>query len=128
MTSQVLLSHPGNLVIMKTEIESKELLRNFGIPTTHPQLAANATEAAAMVAELGKPAVMKIVSREIVHKVAAGGVLLGVTPESASAAFTEIMNACKASTPDAKLDGVLIEELVPKGYEVFIGARGDREY
>jgi acyl-CoA synthetase (NDP forming) len=113
---------------MKNEIESKEMLRNFGISTTNPQLATNATEAAAISAKLGKPVVMKIVSRDILHKVAAGGVLLGVTPEGASAAFTAIMNACKASTPDAILDGILIEELVPKGYEVFIGARIDKEY
>ncbi len=113
---------------MKTEIESKELLRRFGIPTSRPQLASSAGAAAAMVAESGKPVAMKIVSRDIVHKAAAGGVKLGVTASGASAAFIEIMAACKASMPKAVLEGVLIEDMVPAGEEVFIGARVDSAY
>lgn len=113
---------------MKTEIESKELLRRFGISTSHPQLASSAEAAAGMVAESGKPVAMKIVSRDIVHKAAAGGVKLGVTAAGASAAFIEIMAACKASMPKAVLEGVLIEDMVPAGEEVFIGARVDSAY
>ncbi|MBX3598294.1 MAG: acetate--CoA ligase family protein [Rhizobiaceae bacterium] len=113
---------------MKTELESKSLLAKYGIATTTPTLARTAEEAVAAVKSAGRPCALKIVSPDIVHKVAAGGVKLSVTVEDAASAFTAIMEACRASSPGAKLDGVLIEEMVEPGLEVFIGARVDPQY
>lgn len=113
---------------MKTEIESKSLLARYGIATTNPRLATNAAEAADIVAQAGQPCALKIVSSDIVHKVAAGGVRLSVEAAEAAGAFTAIMDACCASNPDAGLDGVLIEEMVAPGLEVFVGARVDAQY
>ncbi|WP_421956481.1 acetate--CoA ligase family protein [Polaromonas sp.] len=113
---------------MKTEIESKDLLRAFGISTTRPQLARSVHDAETIVAGLARPVAMKIVSRDIVHKVAAGGVRLGVTAESAASAFNSIMQSCAVAMPKAMLDGVLIEEMAQPGVEIFIGARVDAAY
>jgi len=71
---------------------------------------------------------MKVVSADIVHKVAAGGVLLNVSADRAAAAFKHIMEACKASCPDAAIDGVLVEEMIAGDIELFIGARIDSDY
>lgn len=114
--------------MMKTEIESKSLLARYGIATTNPQLATSAGEAATIVARAGRPCALKIVSPDIVHKVAAGGVRLSVTADGAAEAFTAIMDACRTSRPDARIDGVLIEEMVEPGLEVFVGARVDPHY
>jgi acyl-CoA synthetase (NDP forming) len=113
---------------MKTEIESKSLLAQYGIATTNPKLAASPAEARAIAAEIGKPCVLKIVSPDIVHKVAAGGVRLPVPVDQAGDAFSAIIEACRASHPDARLEGVLVEEIVAPGLEVFIGARIDPQY
>ncbi|MDI6029317.1 acetate--CoA ligase family protein [Corticibacterium sp. UT-5YL-CI-8] len=113
---------------MKTEIESKSLLARYGIATTNPRLATSTAEAAAIIAQAGRPCAMKIVSPNIVHKVAAGGVRLSVETNAAAETFTAIMEACRASSPDAALDGVLIEEMVAPGLEVFVGARVDPQY
>ncbi|MGB3867221.1 MAG: acetate--CoA ligase family protein [Xanthobacteraceae bacterium] len=113
---------------MKTEIESKELLSRYGIATTRPTLATSPAMAASAVRELGKACALKIVSPDIVHKVDAGGVRLSVDAEHAADAYQSIMDACRASYPQAAIEGVLIEEMVPAGLEVFIGAQVDRDY
>ena len=113
---------------MKTEIESKSLLARYGIATTRPRLATSAAEAEAIVAEAGAPCALKVVSPDIVHKVAAGGVRLSVLPGAAGEAFSSIMADCRASKPDARIDGVLIEEMIDPGLEVFVGARVDPQY
>jgi len=113
---------------MKTEIESKSLLARYGIATTRPRLATSAEEAEAAVTEAGRPCALKVVSPDIVHKVAAGGVRLSVAAGDAAAAFSSIMAACRQSNPNAAIDGVLIEEMVEPGLEVFIGARVDPHY
>lgn len=113
---------------MKTEIETKSLLENYGIATTRPSLARDAQEAAEIAARLGKPVAMKVVSPDIVHKAAVGGVHLEVAPENVGRAFESIIETCQQSCPDAKLEGVLLEEMISGGLEVFIGARWDTEY
>ncbi len=113
---------------MKTEIESKKVLKRYGIATTDPMLARDAGEAAALAARLRPPIVMKVVSPDIVHKAAAGGVRLNLRSEEAGRAFEEIMTACRKSSPDARLDGVLLEPMVAGDLEVFIGARVDPDY
>lgn len=113
---------------MKTEIESKQLLARYGIATTNPMLATSAKAATDAVRRLGKACALKVVSPDIVHKVDAGGVRLSVQAEQAADAYQAIMDACRHSHPDAAIDGVLIEEMVPPGLEVFIGAQVDRDY
>lgn len=113
---------------MKTEIESKQLLNRYGIATTTPRLAGSGDEARRIVAEIGAPCAMKVVSPDIVHKVDAGGVRLSVTQDGAADAYSSIVEACAASNPKARIDGVLVEEMIPAGLEVFIGARLDPDY
>jgi len=113
---------------MKTEIESKKLLARYGIATTNPTLATSAAMAADVVQRLGHPCALKVVSPDIVHKVDAGGVRLSVNAAQAAEAYQSIIDACRKSHPDAGIEGVLVEEMVPSGLEVFIGARLDRDY
>ena len=82
---------------MKTEIESKSLLAKYGITTTHPRLATSVAEAEAIVADAGVACALKVVSPDIVHKVAAGGVRLSITPALAAEALSSLMAACRAS-------------------------------
>lgn len=113
---------------MKNEIDSKALLRRYGFDTTSPVLATNEADAEAHAGRSLSAVAMKIVSADIVHKAAAGGVALNVPAADAAATFTRLMHAVRASHPDAAVDGVLVEEMVPAGLEVFIGARLDAQF
>lgn len=113
---------------MKTEIESKKLLARYGIATTNPTLATSAAMAVDIVQRLGQACALKVVSPDIVHKVDAGGVRLSIEAGQAAEAYGSIVNACRKSHPNATIEGVLVEEMVASGFEVFIGARIDRDY
>ncbi len=77
-----------------TEVESKEILEEAGIPTARARLATSADEAAAAAQEMGFPVALKVVSPEITHKSDVGGVKLNVgTSQEAKAAFDEIVAA-----------------------------------
>ena len=70
--------------------------------------------------------VFKIVSPDILHKSDCGGVSLGVKPEEAGEKFDQIMARVAANRPDAKLEGILIEELiVGAGVELILGGVKD---
>ncbi|MGD0114640.1 MAG: acetate--CoA ligase family protein [Dehalococcoidia bacterium] len=112
-----------------TEVESKDILEEAGIPTVHARLATNADEAAAVAQEMGFPVALKIVSPEITHKSDVGGVKLNVaTPAEAKAAFDEIVAAAKKAQPDARIDGVSVQKMARPGIEVIMGMSQDAQF
>jgi len=113
---------------MKSEIESKQFLKSYGFVTTEPFVVQTAQQAKNRALTFSHPFVMKIVSADIVHKVAAGGVRLNVTATDAERCFESIVTACKASHPAAIIEGVLLEEMVAGDIEVFLGARVDKQF
>lgn len=69
---------------------------------------------------------MKILSSDIIHKTEAGCVFVGVrTEEEVEEIFTKICDNANNYKPDAKIDGVLIQEMAPAGLEVIIGMKKD---
>ena len=60
--------------MLLTEIESKALLKEAGIPTVETFFAGSKEEAALISKKLGFPVALKIVSPEITHKSDVGGV------------------------------------------------------
>jgi acyl-CoA synthetase (NDP forming) len=110
----------------QTERRSKEVLAALGFPVTRETLARTRDEAAALAAKIGGPVALKIESADIAHKTESGAIRLGVTGEAAvRTAFDEVMAAAKAYRPDAKLDGVLVQEMVGRGVEVMVGLTYD---
>jgi acetyl coenzyme A synthetase (ADP forming)-like protein len=109
-----------------TEMESKIILEQYGIPTPRQALATNIEEAARSGEEIGFPLVLKVVSPDIVHKSDAGCVQLNIqnVEELRSGFSTIIENAQKAKT-DAKIEGISIQEMSPKGLEIIIGVKKD---
>ena len=95
-----------------TEPELKELLAAAGLTIPGGRIVADASEALAAVEEIGRPAVFKAVVPGLIHKTEAGGVALGVTAETAPAAFVQL----------AALGGrVYVEEMVTGGAEILVG-------
>ncbi|MEA1905747.1 MAG: acetate--CoA ligase family protein [Euryarchaeota archaeon] len=111
-----------------TEHESKKLLAEYGIPVTREAVARSGGDALLLACEIGFPVAMKISSPDIAHKHAAGCVLLDVGKPDVGAAFETIMKGAKKHAPDARIDGVLIQEMVPRGTEIVIGVKCDPQF
>jgi acyl-CoA synthetase (NDP forming) len=112
-----------------TEIEAKVLLAESGIPVSPARLARTRDEAAAIAAELGFPAVLKVVSAQIAHKSDVGGVELGLTSkDDVGAAFDRIMASAKQHAPDATIDGVAVQRMEKPGTEVIVGVTTDPQF
>lgn len=112
-----------------TEGEGKAILELYGIPTPGRKLATTAAEAVKAAEEMGFPVVMKISSADITHKTEAGGVRLGIKDaKEAGAGFDDIMAKAKAYNPKAKLDGVLVEEMIGDAVQVIVGFKQDPRF
>ena len=74
----------------------------------------------------GGKVVLKIVSPDILHKTDAGGVIVGVEGAAeVRAAFRRIVESVRAYAPGARIDGVQVQQLLPPGQEVIVGAVTD---
>jgi len=114
---------------MLTELESKDILRAYGVRTTVEYVAKSAVEAGALASKIGFPIVMKVLSPDITHKSDVGGVVTDIrSPQEASEAFDEIVGNVRRSRPEARLDGVIVENQLPRGVEVLVGATVDRDF
>ncbi len=112
-----------------TEIEAKQLLEEAGVPVSPARLARTRDEAMRMAAEVGFPAVLKVVSPQITHKSDVGGVELDIgSGEEAGAAFDRIVASAKQHVPDAAIDGVAVQRMEPPGIEVIIGMTKDPQF
>ena len=108
------------------ELESLAVLDAYGFPTLKHGLSQSPDEAAALFKKIGAPAVMKIVSPDVVHKFDVGGVLLNIsTAEEARIGFDKITNGVKQKLPNARLLGVEVVQMAPKGIEVILGISKD---
>jgi acetyltransferase len=112
-----------------TERAAKQLLALYGIPVTRETLAASADDAVVAAAALGYPVVLKIESPDIAHKTEAGGVLLDVRDEAAVRdGFARVMESVRAYDATARLNGVLVQEMAPRGRELILGMSQDPSF
>lgn len=111
------------------ESATRPLLEAYGIPVVKGGFASNAAEAAQLFDKIGGPVVMKIVSPEILHKSDVGGIRLNLADRAAVLAeYDGLMKDIHAAKPDARLEGVLIEKMAPRGQEVIIGMKRDPDF
>jgi acyl-CoA synthetase (NDP forming) len=105
-----------------TEREAKALLAHYGLPVTQERLARSADEAVALARAIGGPVALKIESPDIAHKTEAGAIRLGVEGEAAvREAHDAVHAAARRYRPDARIVGVLVQEMVPRGAELMLG-------
>ncbi|MBC8439185.1 MAG: acetate--CoA ligase family protein [Deltaproteobacteria bacterium] len=111
------------------ELDGSELLKCYGFKTLPMVLSKNKSQACKIADQMGYPVVMKIVSPDILHKTDAGGVVVGLEDsKSVEDAFETIMGKAKAYNPDARIEGVLIQKLAPKGKEIILGLSKDQVF
>jgi acetate---CoA ligase (ADP-forming) len=113
-----------------SEVEAKSLLKALGLRVPRGGLARSAAEARSVANSIGGPVVLKASSPDLLHKTEAGVIRLGVeSPEEVERAFEEIVAKVKKWDPQARLDGVLVEEMIGGDTrEVIVGARQDLRF
>ena len=113
-----------------SEVEAKGLLKAWGLAVPRGGLARDPAEAQSLASSIGGPVAMKVSSPDLLHKTEAGVVRLGLNnPEEVERAFVEIMGKARGWNPAARLDGVLVEEMIGgKIREVIVGVRQDLRF
>lgn len=108
------------------EADSLSVLKKAGIPVTPFAVANSASEAQTIARQWNSPAVMKIVSADILHKSDVGGVKLGICGEQAVLhAYDDILSSVQSQMPQAKIDGVLVAPMCNGGVECIMGVHRD---
>ncbi len=108
-----------------SEHSAKACLAAYGIPVVREALLTLDEIEALKTPPLAFPLAVKINSADIPHKTEAGAIRLGIADlKGLKAAAREVWAAALAYKPDARLDGVLVQEMAT-GTEVIVGAIND---
>ncbi len=106
-----------------TERETKLFLAEHGLPVTREECAASAEEAAAIAERLSYPVVLKIEFPDLPHKSDVGGVKIDLrSREEVERAYADIVASVARLAPAARINGVLVQEMISAGTEVIVGA------
>jgi acetyltransferase len=111
-----------------SETQSKSLLEAYGIAVTLPILAESEEEALTAAHRMGYPVVLKIHSREIIHKSEVDGVVLNLhNDDELRHSFRKIISNAESNRPDADVEGVTVQPMAtsPDGLEMVLGAVKD---
>jgi acetyltransferase len=113
-----------------TEIESKQLLASYGIPTVRTIIAQTPDAAVAAAEDVGYPIVLKLHSRTITHKTDVGGVQLNLRDATAvRTAFAAIESSVRDRAGQGHFDGVSVQPMIKlDGYEIIIGSTSDPQF
>ena len=115
-----------------SEYAAKRLLAAAGVPAPVEHLARTASEADEAVNAPGSVPggafALKIVSPDLLHKTEVGGVTLNVPAAAARSAFDALVSRVRAAAPRARIDGVLVTPMAPRGVETIIGVTRDATF
>ena len=112
-------------------LEIRRLLEAYDIAMVPTCAAADIEQAVAYANDIfaeGATVVLKIMSRDIVHKSDVGGVVLNLTtPDAVRAAATDILARAKKLRPEARVSGVIVQAMVvkAKARELILGLADD---
>ena len=108
------------------EYETRIMLEAYGIASVPGDLAGGVEEAVEIAEKAGYPVVLKIVSEDILHKSDSGGIALNINNSDAlRVEYSNLMERIAKNEPNARIRGVMVEQMAPKGIEVIVGMRRD---
>ncbi len=112
-------------------VEIRRLFDAYEIAMVPTFAAADAEQAVAHASALfaqGSTVVLKIMSRDIIHKSDVGGVVLNLTSgDAVREATADILARAKALRPEARISGVIVQAMMvrPKARELILGLADD---
>ena len=105
------------------------VLDAYGIPGLPARLARTPQEAVGAAQELGYPVALKVASADIPHKSDAGGVLLDLhDADLVAQGFLAVTQNSRSARPDARIEGVYVQHMLPDGQDVIVGAVQDPQF
>jgi acetyltransferase len=112
-----------------SETDSKRILACYGIRVPREIVVCDPDAAVAAVEKIDGAVALKIVSPDILHKTEAGGVRLGLSAaKDVRAAAQDILASASRYAPQARIDGVSVQEMAPSGIEIALGVKNDRQF
>ena len=109
--------------------EAKRVCDAYGIAVPQEGLATSAEEAVSLADDIGYPVVLKIVSPDILHKTEAKGVLVGMSSaDDVSSGYDTIVSNAHDYDSNASVTGVQVQQMLPEGQEVLVGAIRDPSF
>lgn len=112
-----------------SEYASKSLLREGGVSVPFSEVIADRERLLQIAPSLSYPVVAKIESPDILHKSDVGGVRLNLKNEEVlAAAFDTVLSNARTHCPDARINGVLVEQMLPPGIEMILGVNNDPQF
>ncbi len=129
MPSKIISDALKNGRTVLTEVESKKLISEAGIPVIETRLAKTKAEAVSIAKKTGFPVALKVVSPDIIHKSDSGGVKLGLeNAAQVGRAYSEILSAARQASRKARIDGVSVQKMAKPGVEVIMGMSKDEQF
>jgi acetyltransferase len=109
------------------EVDSKELIRAYGIPTPTEIAVQSPDDAVRAAQQIGYPVVLKAVAATLLHKSDAGAVALGLADDRQLLAAYERIVANVRCAGVEQLDAMLVCQQVSGGLELVLGLNRDPE-
>jgi acyl-CoA synthetase (NDP forming) len=111
-----------------TEYASKAYIAEHGIPIPSGRLVGNLLDATDAAVTIGFPVALKLQAAALPHKSDAGAVMLDIRDDTQLAHAWAKLQQVGSSHPDLAIDGILVEAMAPRGLEMIVGARRDRDW
>lgn len=111
------------------EPEVKSILSASQIRVPRFKVVKDMEEASREAESIGYPVVLKVISRDIIHKSEAGGVVINLKDKNdIERAWSEMLFDVADNAPTAGIEGFLVEEMAPAGIEVIVGGFRDEQF
>ncbi|HHY71523.1 MAG TPA: acetyl-CoA synthetase [Thermoanaerobacterales bacterium] len=111
------------------EIEAQEICRAYKISCPVTELVTDKEQCLLAAQNIGYPVVIKILSRQIIHKSDVGGVITGIqNSEQLDEAYEQLMDNIKKHCPIAEIKGVIVQKQMSKGVEVVVGGLQNEQF
>lgn len=118
----------ASTAVALNEMQSKNLLRAYGISSPREIIAKSIAEAVEAADGLTYPVVLKVVSDGILHKSDVGGVVLNLqSADDVRAAYEGILDSLERHGVTAPIDGMLVGQHISDGLELVLGLHRDPE-
>ncbi len=103
------------------ELDSLQMLSDFGVHTSSPQAAADETAVLAAAKKCGYPVVLKTSKPALLHKSDQGGVIIGIAGDTQLRQMYSLMRGRLG-------DDVLISRVAESGVEMILGLKRDPQF
>lgn len=111
------------------ELEAQKICESYGIKCPPTHLVNNKEDCIDAGNKIGYPVVIKIFSKDIIHKSDAGGVVTNInSDEELAEKYENMLKTVKGKYPDANIEGVVVQKMMSKGIEVIIGGFKDEQF